>query len=115
MTIYLATAVYGSLIPAGAYISAHHDMASALAAALADYDGSEWDVSKAELVPGRFGDCWHKFYRAPTDDDTFSPFARDQISVRGPGEHPGTRAWWIEPTEPVYVLAGIREREEPTP
>jgi hypothetical protein len=30
--------------------------------------------------------------------------------VRGPGQHPGTRAWWIEPTETVYVLTAIRER-----
>ena len=66
-------------------------------------DDSEFDLAKAEIFPGSYGDCWLKLLDEPGDDWTCEPFARDQLTILRPGQHPGTRAWWVEPFPPVLI------------
>jgi hypothetical protein len=85
---------------------------------LRGYDAAEWDLDTAEIGAGDFSDCWIKALNAPAEEDgklivgacDCAPFTAAQLTVRGPGQHPGGRAWWIEPTEPVLVLTSIKER-----
>lgn len=53
---------------------------------------------------GDFGDCWVKFYKEPEIDEN----GRTEIDgvlckVLTPGAHPGGRAWWCSPVDPVFV------------
>lgn len=51
-----------------------------------------------------FGDCWVKFYEEPeVDDDGYTEIDGIKCNVQHPGTHPGGKAWWCTPTEPVMV------------
>lgn len=53
---------------------------------------------------GDFGDCWVKFYNAPEIDENGQTEIDGVLcNVSVPGAHPGGRAWWCTPVEPVYV------------
>ena len=58
---------------------------------------SGWEV-------GSFADCWVKFYKEPKLDEN-GKIEIDGIlcDVKAPGTHPGGRAWWCTPVEPVFV------------
>lgn len=80
---------------------------------LSPFSAADWDLDTAEIGPGYFGDCWIVVHSAPCENERyFKPFARNQLNITGPGQHPGGRAWWIEPAEPVLVIDYILEREE---
>lgn len=108
MTIYLTFDAEGCHIAKCAEISSHRDMDAALAAARNVYAYSDFEV--AGLEPGSFGDCWIKLYSDPRTDDgkiaphiDTRPFTAQEMMVLAPGQHPGGRAWWIEPGVTVYV------------
>lgn len=85
---------------------------------LAGFDDSEWDLAGAEFGDGRCDDCWIKVHSKPEIEGDrlvagicdFSPFLADELIVQAPGQHPGGRAWWIQPSPPVMVLTSIQER-----
>lgn len=80
------------------------------------YDPADWNHDTMIIEPGRFGDCWIKSYSAPKDDERwFEPFTRDELSILRPGQHPGGRAWWIEPTQDVLVVAYLEEAPRSRP
>lgn len=101
----------GSRISQNAKIAAFETDGEARDYLLRAYIGGGWNMASAKIGEGYFGDCWIKLYGgAPIDDaDYLAPFTRDQVLVRGPGQHPGGRAWWIEPTVPVLVVESIQE------
>lgn len=78
-----------------------------------------WDPETAQIEAGRYSDCWIKTYSEPREDGdemvigtgTCEPFRPDQLYVAAPGQHPGGRAWWIEPNVDVLVVADIHEAE----
>jgi hypothetical protein len=86
---------------------------------LQGYDPADWDLASAEIGAGRFGDCWAKTHSAPQiEGDKLiaglfdcAPFKADQLIVQSPGQHPGGRAWWIEPSEEVLVVTEILSRD----
>lgn len=53
---------------------------------------------------GDFTDCWVKTAREPELDDGM--FDGIPVDVRGPGQHPGGREWWITPSVNVFVKTG---------
>jgi hypothetical protein len=84
------------------------------------YEPSDWQYSSAVVEPGRFSDCWIKTASTPVIEDgelwlgalRVEPFYADQLTVRAPGAHPGGKAYWIEPSEPVLVVSYIEPRED---
>ena len=100
-------------------IDAFETMDEVRAYLLRGYDAVDWKLDTAEIGPARFGDCWVKVHSAPRAKDggfvaglfDGAPFRPDQLRVSGPGEHPGGRAWWIEPTEEVLAVLSIEPRE----
>lgn len=75
--------------------------------------GDEWDISQAQISPGRFGDYWFSAHKDIQESYDLGPFTPDQILSQKPGTHPGGNRFWFEPKEPVYVLAGgVFEKED---
>jgi len=100
-------------ISQNAYIAAFATRDEAVAYLLSRYDATEWDHASAEIGVGRYGDCWIKVHSVPGDAEPyFAPFAADDLYIARPGQHPGGRAWWIEPRPEVLVLEKINERSE---
>jgi hypothetical protein len=113
--IYATQDYYGDRIEHDAFIACFDTEAEAREYLLAPYRHDDWDISTAEIAPGRFSDCWIKTHYKPQIEAGLydcAPFSPDELSVRGPGEHPGGRQWWITPTPDVLVVAIIRQREE---
>lgn len=78
---------------------------TALEYLLDGHDPDEFDFSSARLVRGEFSDCWIKFHEPVTEDHhATAPFRLDEVSVSGPGSHPGGKAWWVTPYADVMVL-----------
>lgn len=79
---------------------------------LRGYDATEWDLDTAEIFAGRYGDAWLQYYQRPPhpDERGFKPFTIDQLSIEGPGWHPGGKAWWVTPI-PDVLVAVIQARE----
>lgn len=83
---------------------------------LSPFDGADWNRETVEIGAGRYGDCWVKLHSAPQIEGSRlicglfdgSPFTADQLAVQAPGQHPGGRAWWIEPTPEVLVVEYIK-------
>lgn len=92
-------------IAENATIYAMPDMDAALAWAKAHWKG--WDTSNAYLTPGRFGDAWLRTYSPATVSGKIGPFDLDDVSILPPGQHPGGRAYWVQPTQDVYILMGV--------
>lgn len=75
------------------------------------YDGNEWKAIGEHMVNG---DCWAKFYHAPTQGDlenlivlraSGTRLTADDLSVLSPGQHPGGRAWWVNiASRDVYAV-----------
>ena len=115
MTIYATADAEGGHISQNATIHAFASEREARAYLLDGYDAADWRLETAEIGAGTFGDCWIKVHSAPriVGDKLFAglfgctPFKADQLIVRSPGEHPGGRAWWIEPSDEVLVLTFI--------
>lgn len=90
----------GHRIAEGAKINAFETLDAARAYIL---DGLE-NPEDYEVTVGAFGDCWFKMFHEPTAEMfPDMPFDFDNLSVRGPGGHPGGKAWWIEPRDEVLV------------
>jgi len=95
-----------------AYIAAFTTREEAVAYLMAAFDAADWNHDSAVIDAGRYGDCWIKVHRAPGEAESyFAPFTADQLSILAPGQHPGGRAWWIEPAADVLVVERIEERE----
>lgn len=117
MTIFATTDADGSHISQNADIFAFETEREARAYLLKGYDPTDWNLDTAEIGEGGFGDCWIKVNSAPSEHDglfvaglcDFAPFAEHQLNIQAPGQHPGGRAWWIEPTAPVLVVTFIQE------
>ena len=115
MTIYATKDSDGGRISENATILAFASEQEARAYLLKGYDAADWDMASAEIGAGCYGDCWVKVHSAPhVDRDELiaglfdgAPFTADQLAVQAPGQHPGGRAWWIEPTEEVLVVTSI--------
>lgn len=99
----------GERIVENAQIVAFPTLAAADAFLRAPF-GGEWDMTSAIIAPGRFGDCWIKTTRAPSD--CFRPFADDDLIIQGPGSHPGGAAYWTTPSPDVLVITGAVERDD---
>lgn len=109
--IYATTDSEDGRISSSADILAFETEAAAREYLLSAYPTDEWDHATAVIEPGRFGDCWIKVHSAPGDDEPyFAPFTRDDLIILAPGQHPGGKAWWIEPRERVLIVASISER-----
>ena len=112
MTVYATRDADDDRIKKNATIRAFASEQEALDYLLKGYDAADWKLESAALGTGTFGDYWMVVHSEPhVDDDKLiagacdcSPFAADQLYVLGPGEHPGGRAWWIEPAEAVLTL-----------
>jgi hypothetical protein len=102
----------GGWIEEEALIEAFETEAEAREYLLAPYRNGDWDLSTAEIGIGSFSDCWIKSRNDPLDyeDDfgNYTPFSMSELSVRGPGEHPGGWRWWITPVLDVLVVTSIR-------
>lgn len=58
------------------------------------------------IEPGQYSDCWIKSHDVPTPERMemwCEPFGPDDLIVRRPGEHPGGKRYWIEPSPEVLV------------
>jgi hypothetical protein len=115
MTIFATNSSDDGRISENATILAFASEQDARAYLLKGYDPADWDLASAEIGAGRFGDCWVRVHSAPQiEGDKLiaglfdgAPFMANQLDVRAPGQHPGGRAWWIEPTEEVLVVTSI--------
>jgi len=99
----------GERIFENAQIVAFPSLAAAEAFLRAPF-GSEWNMESATVSPGRFGDCWIKTIRPPSD--RFLPFSDDALIIQEPGSHPGGAAYWITPSADVFVITGAVERDD---
>ena len=119
MTVYATTDADGGRISQNATIREFASEQEARTYLLHGYDAADWKLETAEIGAGDFGDCWVKMHSAPqTDGDELivglfdcAPFKADQLIVQSPGQHPGGRAWWIEPIEPVLIMRNIQARD----
>jgi hypothetical protein len=105
----------GARIEQDAFIASFDTEAEAREYLLAPYRRGDWDLSTAEIGVGSFSDCWIKSRDPFGDEDDFgdyTPFSMSELSIRGPGEHPGGWRWWITPVPDVLVVTSIRESEE---
>ncbi len=104
MTKFYATIdAEDGIISQNADIFAFDTRADAEAYLRQGFDEAEWAV---KIEDGRFSDCWIKCGSQPDEDHIdFAPFALEDCSVRGPGQHPGGHCWWIEPRAEVLVPA----------
>lgn len=77
-----------------------------------DRDGG-WDVATLQIGEGRYHDCWVSTHTEPDlKQHYFAPFTPDQLRVQRPGQHPGGKAWWIEPSEEVLVVTHIKPLDD---
>ena len=107
--IYATTDANGLTISERAVIRGFASESEALSALAREYDLEPGE--RLVLDAGSFGDCWIKTHDAPRPDgllDT-SPFALDDLIVQAPGSHPGGRAWWLTPSDPVMVAVIVRD------
>lgn len=120
MTTYATHDYDDGRISENAMIVAFDTREAAEAYLLAPYQKNcGWDIESAEIGAGRFGDCWIRVHSEPTVHNgklralscDCAPFAADDLCIRSPGQHPGGRAWWIDPVHDVLVVAHIREAE----
>ena len=117
MPFYATADCNGDSIPEWADIRRFDTEAEARAFLLAGYSRADgWLPETAVIEPGRFSDCWIKSDRAPRVGEWWiKPFSRAQLSVRGPGEHPGGVGYWIKPVVEVLVIEFIAQAEEDAP
>lgn len=109
---YATTDADDGWISQNAAIVAFETEAAAREWLLRGYDAVDWNLETAVIEPGGFGDCWIKTIVEPGEDERFfEPFTRDQLIIQRPGQHPGGKAWWIEPSEPVLVISQIEPNE----
>lgn len=112
MTVYATHDSEDGYINQNASIFAFDTEAAAREYLLGAFDADDWRQETAVIKAGRYGDAWIKVHSAPADDaHYFAPFSRGQLRIARPGQHPGGRAWWIEPSAPVLVVASIEPRE----
>ena len=74
--------------------------------------GGEWDVKSAKIkASSDFGDCWFKSSTSPEtlSESAYAPFTYAQLRIFGPGEHSGSREWWVEPIPAVLVVSEIHK------
>ena len=108
--IYATNDSDGHRIAQNAAIFAFASEAEARAHLLRGYSPTDWNLATAVIGHGTYGDCWIKIHSTPGDDERcFKPFDREQLIIQAPGQHPGGRAWWITPSEPVLVIEHIDE------
>lgn len=113
--IYATTDADEHKISANATIRAFETEEDARAYLLGAFDASDWRLDTAVIGAGDYGDCWVKVHSEPeVEGDKLvaglfdgAPFCADQLIVRKPGQHPGSRAWWIEPSEEVLVVTFV--------
>lgn len=91
-------------IEEGADIRAFNTRAEAEAYLREPFDPAEWSV---EITTGEFSEYWRRFYSEPNSLDTFEPFEQNDVTIRGPGSHPGGRQWWITPPFGVEILIAV--------
>lgn len=119
MTIYATTDADGGRVSQNATIHAFASEQEARTYLLRGYDAADWKLETAEIGAGDFGDCWVKVHSAPQiEGDKLiaglfdcAPFKADQLIVQSPGQHPGGRVWWIEPSEEVLVVTFVESAE----
>lgn len=112
MSVYATRDSDGGHIARDASIHRFDTVAEARAWLLKPYDPGDWRHDSVQIEAGRYCDCWVKLLAPPrTAGSALPPFARRQLYVQRPGEHPGGRFWWVTPAPDVLVVAHIEEIE----
>lgn len=113
MPVYATEDADSGTIAAGATIRRFDTEAEARVYLLRGYTPDQWDLATVEIGPGRFSDAWQKWGKRPRlGDSRLAPFSYRQLSILGPGQHPGGFGYWVTPDPDVLVVQAIAERED---
>jgi hypothetical protein len=68
--------------------------------------------SFAAVRDAEYGDTWLKMFNEPeVGDRALSPFSLKEVIVSNPGQHPGGRAYWVQPAVADYAVFFANEED----